>query len=864
MNSQYQHGNRVGIEIFGLNGGICKTGIPFPKGKVTSLNQLKLLQNEKPVEGSARPLCFWDDGSIRWIALELFHDIQHSNSYKLEISENIHAQSTPASTQIETVKHKDAEELYLETLRHRFIVNLNNLSLSAISLNDNSTIFSIPLLSGILSKDNQRTIGKISHWKSISSINLMTNMPGSIELSLEGYFDQPSNKEQLRFQTILIFYYTRPYINIRSTIHNPNPAKHPDGHWDLGGKGSEFFNSFTFDIELNASDSLSYQTLANTQWDEAQLPTKIFQLSSGGRNWRSPNHVNEYNEVTLKTNGFELTSGSKKTTFNGRATPTFRSASGTSVTIEKFWQNFPTAIENNGNKITLGLFPLNEDNNYELQGGEKKTHTIWLGLSNQLTNLDWVHSPSIAKADTSWLMQYGALPMLSPFADIDPIAEIIKLGLEHPNNFFAKREAIDEYGWRNFGDLYADHETARHTGKELFASHYNNQYDPVYGFLRQFLVSGDQRWFELASDLAGHVIDIDIYHTEEDKAEYNGGLFWHTDHYLKAFTSTHRTYSRLQGNDAHEDRVGGGGPGGQHCYTTGIALYYLLTGDENYKQAVLTLTKWITHVYEGTGTCLELLHSIKNHHSPGLKNPFTGQYPFDRGTANYIIALLDSYQLTQAPEYLQRAEQIIHNTAHPADDITARGLDNMEEQWFYNVFLQAICRYLQVKESQDAFDDDFYYARDILLHYADWMLEHEHPYLDKPENLEFPNDTWTAQDLRKAHILAAANHYAAPSQPAYLEKARFFQDYVANKLSTSEERTYTRILALLMQNYGALAYYESLPKDTDYSPRRQSWPAAYYQQPQRLAADITKTLVNRLLKLSPTKEIAWLKKRIRS
>ena len=26
------------------------------------------------------------------------------------------------------------------------------------------------------------------------------------------------------------------------------------------------------------------------------------------------------------------------------------------------------------------------------------------------------------------------------------------------DSFFAKREAIDEFGWRNFGDTWADHE----------------------------------------------------------------------------------------------------------------------------------------------------------------------------------------------------------------------------------------------------------------------------------------------------------------------------------------------------------------------------------------------------------------------
>ena len=49
----------------------------------------------------------------------------------------------------------------------------------------------------------------------------------------------------------------------------------------------------------------------------------------------------------------------------------------------------------------------------------------------------------------------------------------------------------------------------------------------------QFLRTGDARWWRLMDDLARHVRDIDIYHTREDKAAYNGGLFWHTNHYMR-------------------------------------------------------------------------------------------------------------------------------------------------------------------------------------------------------------------------------------------------------------------------------------------------------------------------------------------
>ena len=73
-------------------------------------------------------------------------------------------------------------------------------------------------------------------------------------------------------------------------------------------------------------------------------------------------------------------------------------------------------------------------------------------------------------------------------------------------------------------------------------SHYNNQYDAIAGFATRFLQTGDHRWWTLADELAAHVTDIDLYHTTEDRAAYNGGYFWHTQHYLPA---QHRDAPRL-------------------------------------------------------------------------------------------------------------------------------------------------------------------------------------------------------------------------------------------------------------------------------------------------------------------------------
>merc|ERR1712000_180129 len=131
----------------------------------------------------------------------------------------------------------------------------------------------------------------------------------------------------------------------------------------------------------------------------------------------------------------------------------------------------------------------------------------------------------------------------------------------------------------------------------------------IYGFARQFARTGDTRWFELMDDLARHVTDIDIYHTEEDRAEYHGGLFWHTDHYLDAHTATHRTFTRYNDTSSTPGQTGGG-PASEHCYTTGLLYHYYLTGTEASRDAVLELAHWMIATHEGQGGLLEQLLAL--------------------------------------------------------------------------------------------------------------------------------------------------------------------------------------------------------------------------------------------------------------
>ena len=279
---------------------------------------------------------------------------------------------------------------------------------------------------------------------------------------------------------------------------------------------------------------------------------EIYQDSSGGENWKSSNHLNRNRIVPNTFRGYRTRIGKNERT-GLRATPIVQLDRGeevVSVAMPAFWQNFPKAITADDNSLVLELFPSQYADLHEIQGGEQKTHVFYAAFGKDAITdlpLEWTRDPLVPVIDPAWIASTNAISYFTP-KNTDPHSgylQLVDAAIEGSDTFDKKREVIDEFGWRHFGDIYGDHEAVFHQGPTPLVSHYNNQYDPIAGFAYQFLRSGDVRWFRMMNELTGHVIDIDIYHTDEDKSAYNHGLFWHTYHYLDADTGTHRSYPKM-------------------------------------------------------------------------------------------------------------------------------------------------------------------------------------------------------------------------------------------------------------------------------------------------------------------------------
>lgn len=801
-----------------ISRGPVTTGIPWPRGKLLDPQKLILRDaSGKAIRLQSRALDRWSDGSVRWVLLDWIAEA-NPGPYRVEVGEPL-AVDGPV-VKLEGDENKvtvDTGAARFElTIAHEFRIRRASIE-GKFHFADSVGNDGVLRITRFTPEEAGSTRACLLFCGHVISTTVEQGIPPVVEFDLRWHFFAGSAAVRVEF-----------------TIRNPQRAVHPGGLWDLGDAGSIFLKDIAFGLAFSPGESrVSCSPELGAPYEEFATPFELYQDSSGGENWKSTNHINHKREVPITFRGYRLkATGQERTGL--RATPivTFmRGEQAVGVAVPHFWQNFPKAIKATSDSLILRLFPQQSADGHELQGGEQKTHTFAVAFGADATPeaLEWFRQPARAFASPKWYCESGAIPYLTPKAD-DPNADYLKLvdaAIEGPDTFDKKREVIDEYGWRHFGDIYGDHEAVYHTGSQPLVSHYNNQYDPVAGFAYQFMRSSDLRWLRHMEELASHVIDIDIYHTKQDKSAYNGGLFWHTYHYADADTGTHRSYPRsllqmkhragLDPNDpkvqkANKVYAPGGGPANEHNYVTGLMLHHFLTGSAASREAALGLARWVIDLDDGSKTIFRWLsRSDTGYASQSRDASYHGP---GRGSGNSLSALIDGHRLSGDVSFLAKAEQLVRRCIHPADDVLKRNLLDVENRWFYTMFLQALGKYLDHKAERGELDSTYAYARASLLHYARWMAEHEVPTLSRPEILEYPNETWAAQDMRKSEIFSyAAKHASGTERAQFLERAEFFFRDSVERLAAFPTRTLARPVVLLL-SYGYMrAYFQKHPDE---------------------------------------------------
>jgi YetA-like protein len=786
----------VGVQPMSSRMEACEpvtAGIPFPAGAVRDVCHISLRdEHATAVAVQALPTELWPDGSVRWALLDFCSagTPARERSYRIGIEPAAHRSAGPRIG-IAT----DPNGIVVDTGAVTFAFRCGGafpFARVAVGTTDVLDDAHQPalVLTGTDGRETRATVTRVV-------VEQQGDLRSTIRVegTAGGTHRSPLVDVIARIECFAGSGATRLAI----TVRNPRRARHSGGLWELGDEGAVLFRDLSLRVPLHDGVRATCAPELDAPFAAIDTDCELYQDSSGGDAWQHENHVNGDNVVPCRFRGYRFRTRYRERT-GLRATPALvltQPGGALTLAIPQFWQNFPRAIEVEPRGLDVRFWPRQAAGTHELQGGEQKTHRVVLAFGDDPMSRDavwWGRAPATASMTPEWYSAAAAVPFLTPAGDdTEPrYRQLVDQAIEGDTGFASRRAIIDEYGWRNFGDIYADHENPFAKDPAPIVSHYNNQYDAIGGFAVQFMRTADPRWSRLMTELATHVEDIDIYHTDRDKAAFNGGLFWHTYHYVGAGRSSHRSYPRRDG-------VGGGGPGNEHNYAGGLRLHWLLTGDPLSREAAISLANWVVNMDDGTKTVLRWLSptdtglasasNTADYHGPG------------RGAGNSILTLIDGHRLTGEARYLTKAEQLVRRCIHPSDDIAALCLLDAERRWSYIVFLQALGKYLDYKIERGENDRMYAYGRDALLHYARWMAVHEYPYLDKPEILEYPTETWAAQDIRKGEVFTfAAQHAAGDQRTRFVERAAYFVDASLSALIASPTRTLARPIVLLLSN----------------------------------------------------------------
>lgn len=762
----------------------------------------------------------WGDGTARWILVDTRADAALPESAEYALETGSPSSAGPAAIGV----NEFGSGVEVDTGAARFRLAAGG-TFPFAAVQHGGTAVLAPERTSLSIVDRSGTVRAAT----VSSVQVEERGPFRTVLLIKGIASAGDQDQALLLTARLHFFAGLSTVRLLITLTNPRSAVHPGGFWDLGDPGSILIKSAQLVICTPAAlKGLTVSAEIGMPSRACELPFELYQDSSGGEHWQSTNHLNRERRVPTTFRGYRMRVGGHEE-FGLRATPCV-TAGLLSAAVPDFWQNFPRSVETDGQTLTLGLFPGQFSDLHEIQGGEQKTYECFLSFGGDSVTsepLAWSRARLLPSVDSGWVLASGAVPFLAPLHPEH--RALIETAVEGLESFDRKREVIDEYGWRHFGEIYGDHESVRQKDPPI-VSHYNNQYDPIAGFVYQFLRTGDPRWWTMAAELARHVVDIDVYHTNRDKAAYNHGLFWHTYHYGDADTATHRTYPKSAKGHTH-----GGGPSADHNYTTGLMLHYFLTGDEASRQTAIDLAQFVLDIDDGRKTVFRWLDTGDT----GRASLSNGYYGPGRGPANSVNALIDGARLSGDRRFFAKAEQLIRRVVHPLEDITRHRLDDPEERWFYIMFLQSLGKYLHAKVELAELDESYAYGQACLLHYARWMARNEYPILEKPEKVTFPTETWAAQDIRKSDVLHYAAMHADPAErAAFTERAEFFHRNSTTTLAAKPTRALARPVIVLLTSGFVQPWRHGQPDAVEPQPTvTPQWGPVETFVPQRTRAE---------------------------
>lgn len=756
-------------------------GLPLPRGFARSTSELTLLDPDgEVVPVQILPTGTYTDGAPRWVLLDFQASLPASGSATYRL------QKGPRTNPIKKLTYYLENGVAgIDTGAAQFRVNTRRFRLLDSVIVESRELLDQRRGGGVQLQEHNRESQFCD--SRTTQVEFEDAGPMAVVLAVRGELLRSGGDRLANYICRLRFYAGKSEVRVFYTLHNPAAHQHPGNIWDLGTGGSIFLEDFSLRLPLRAGQ---WTARAGTGIDRSTVVAdKLYQDSSGGPNWNSVNHIDKDFRVPTRFRGYRAYAGNSQVSDGQRADGWLQARSprgGVAAGVREFWQNFPKALAFENSDVRISLWPREFSGIHEILGGEQKTHEMLLLFHTDATTdlelerrLMAFHRPLYAMPDPQVIYATSA------FSPTSPLDRNRHAMLEQTCDTFvypaggtgatviSQWEQIDEFGWRHFGDTFADNESSpeqmvrdfpeHHFGRQPI-SHYGNEYDVSYAVMLQGLRRADPSWMWMADVLCRHYADICIYHTDAESAEaYAHAPFTHTTHDTAAFRSTHRMYPSE--TKKYDLQYGSGGPNAGHCYVASLAQHYYLTGDRISREAFLEVADWSVH-------------------SPWFTEMMMGDL---RGIGNFLMTHVYAFQMTKNRDYYDAAVRMIDRVREPFEGLGA------------TLFVKAAGRFLDLKSENEDTDADSAAALSKML----WFGDHYLKLPDAKPRQSLEQTCFYAEVLFTCYLHASPEH---PRRDLYFSRGKALMDRARDRWPGTYRPTKT--LVMCFGNTGA--YFRAL------------------------------------------------------
>ena len=564
-------------------------GIPFPRGEIKDISHIKILdETANAINFQAKPLCRWQDGSVKWLLVDLKQDLiaSQKKALKIRYADTIKEAVAPGNLKVS----ESPDQITVITGPLKFSVKRHNFNLfDGVWVDKNKDgVFQDDEL---LARDCNMAVkfnGKyyLSSFDKDSKVTVEENGPIKTTLKAEGWFINNKGERFCKYVVRIQSFADADYLRVSHTfIYTGYPENMC--HYLYKGKRlpkNETIEGVSIILPVNLRGDKSFTFKADKQVLQGVLKENcgIYQ--------------NNFNSFTIEKSGIKIHSGEKLDGWLDESD----SEGGITVGIKNLWQQFPKQfyLDKAKNRLEISLWPekagpLDLKTTEAALGPDSVARGSAFGLAKTHELFFNFHSGNYQESKTINIINglFASLPIITApewLSDTVAIGKVSAYDSRLNTSEVALEKLFDWgkrqqdnfnwYGMVDFGDTLSWYR------KDAYDKSYDESgWHPEgrwgwfncetmgthSGALIQYLRTGQVKYFRFGEDLTRHIMDIDTchYNTVENDKRLRGVI---PDDYSQV-GSMHRHNGNHWG-DRNEET--------SHTNIFGLMLYYYITGNE--------------------------------------------------------------------------------------------------------------------------------------------------------------------------------------------------------------------------------------------------------------------------------------------